>query len=140
MWLEIYGHQGEGIGGAAAFEGWEVLILNYLPRLAPRAVMDMQRHTETDEMFILSQGRAILFLAGDGDEPGDRLEAAALEQGRVYRVRRNVWHTQVMTPEAKLFLVENRDTVVENSPRRLIGVSLREQIAQAADRLWAPPC
>ena len=102
--------------------------------------MDMQRHTETDEMFILSQGRAILFLAGDGDEPGDRLEAAALEQGRVYRVRRNVWHTQVMTPEAKLFLVENRDTVVENSPRRLIGVSLREQIAQAADRLWAPPC
>mgnify|MGYP002586390088 CR=1 FL=1 len=140
MWLEIYGHQGEGIGGAATFEGWQVLILNYLPRLAPRTVMDLQRHTETDEMFILCQGRAILFLAGDGDEPGDSLEAAALEQGKVYRVRRNVWHTQVMTPEAKLFLVENRDTVAENSPRRPIGASLREQIAQAADRLWAPPC
>ena len=121
MWLEIYGHQGEGIGGAAAFEGWEVLILNYLPRLAPRAVMDMQRHTETDEMFILSQGRAILFLAGDGDEPGDRLEAAALEQGRVYRVRRNVWHTQVMTPEAKLSAV----TVLPVSISRCVCESMK---------------
>lgn len=133
-------HQGEGIGGAAAFEGWEVLILNYLPRLAPRAVMDMQRHTETDEMSSFPQGRAILFLAGDGDEPGDRLEAAALEPGQgLPRAPQRVAYAGD-DAEAKLFLVENRDTVVENSPRRLIGVSLREQIAQAADRLWAPPC
>lgn len=116
-----------GVGGAVEGREYTILLLNYLPRLSPDKITDMQRHLLTDESFILLQGKAVLFAAEGDDAPGP-LEHHVMEQGVIYTVPKNVWHTQSMTEDAKILLVENSGTVAENSPRCTITQSQREQI------------
>lgn len=120
-------YEGSGVGGAVEGREYTILLLNYLPRLAPDKIMDMQRHLLTDESFILLQGKAVLF-AAEGEKLPGPLEHHAMEQGVIYTVPKNVWHTQSMTEDAKILLVENSGTVAENSPRCTITQSQREQI------------
>lgn len=134
--LDVYEYEEGGIGGTAAFGAWQALLLNYLPRLAPKEVADMQRHTQTDEIFILLKGQAILFTAGGEDAPTGALLGTPLERGKLYRVPQNVWHTQVMTPDAKIALVENSDTVAENSPRHPITQQQRSQLMDFVESRW----
>ena len=124
--VKIAEYSGEGIGGVTESEHWSVLLLNYLPRLAPDALTDMQKHRETDECFILLSGKAVLFTARGEDAPLD-LECYPLKLGAVYRVPQGIWHTQAMSRDAKILLVENTGTTPENSPR--CGLT-QEQIAE----------
>ncbi len=132
--LLITDHTLPGIGGQVDGPAYTILLLNYLPRLSPDTVKDMQRHTETDESFILLTGRAVLFTS-DGKDAPDTLEATVLESGKIYTVPRNMWHTQVMTEDAKILLVENSGTVVENSPRHPLTESQSAFIFEYGSRL-----
>jgi len=122
-------YDGAGIGGTVEGRGYTILLLNYLPRLSPDTIMDMQRHLETDESFILLQGKAVLFAAAGEDTPGE-LEHYVLKPGVIYTVPRNIWHTQCMTQDAKILLVESSGTVAENSPRCPITEAQRLQIME----------
>lgn len=119
--------EGPGVGCAVEGKEYTILLLNFLPRLAPDKITDMQRHLETDESFILLQGKAVLFVAKGDDVPG-KLEHLVMEPGKIYTVPQNVWHTQSMTEDAKILLVENSGTVAENSPRCLISENQKAQI------------
>lgn len=123
-------YEGPGIGGIVEGREYTILLLNYLPRLSPDKITDMQRHLETDESFILLQGKAVLFAAEGAEKPGD-LEHYVMKPGVIYTVPKNIWHTQAMTEDAKILLVENSGTVAENSPRHPIT---KEQMAQI--RAW----
>ena len=127
--LNISSHDEGGIGGIVNGRGYDVLLLNYLPRLHWDRIDDMQRHLETDECFVLLEGRAVLFLAAGEERPGE-LEHCELEKGKIYTVPRNVWHTQTMTENAKILLVECSGTVAENSPRCPVSPEQKEQIAR----------
>ena len=127
-------YDGAGIGGTVEGRGYTILLLNYLPRLSPDTIMDMQRHLETDESFILLQGKAVLFAAAGEDTPGE-LEHYVLKPGVIYTVPRNIWHTQCMTQDAKILLVENSGTVAENSPRCPITEAQRLQIMEWGKRM-----
>ena len=129
--LNVTSYAGPGIGGTVEGREYTILLLNYLPRLAPDKITDMQRHLETDESFILLQGRAVLFAAAGEECPGE-LEHYVMEPGVIYTVPKNVWHTQSMTEDARILLVENSGTVAENSPRCPIT---EEQ--QARIRSWS---
>lgn len=125
--LNITSYDGAGIGGTVEGREYTILLLNYLPRLSPDTITDMQRHLETDESFILLQGKAILFAAEGEDAPGE-LQHYVMEPGVIYTVPKNIWHTQAMTEDAKILLVENSGTVAENSPRCPLTQQQREQI------------
>lgn len=127
--LSLTHYDGAGIGGTVEGDAYTILLLNYLPRLSPDKIADMQRHLETDESFILLQGKAVLFAAEGEEKPGE-LEHYVLEPGVIYTVPRNIWHTQAMTEDAKILLVENSGTVAENSPRCPITEAQRDQIRQ----------
>lgn len=53
-------YDGAGIGGIVEGREYTILLLNYLPRLSPDKITDMQRHLETDESFILLQAVSAL--------------------------------------------------------------------------------
>lgn len=129
--IQVTQYDEPGIGGEITGRGntYTVLLLNYLPRLHYSCIADMQRHTETDECFILLQGKAILF-AAEGEQTPGQLQHYVLEPGKVYNVPRGIWHTQAMTEDAKILLVENTGTVVENSPRCPITQEQKDQILQ----------
>ncbi len=117
-------YNGEGIGGELAANNYLCSFLNYLPRLVPERVVTMQKHTESDETFVLLKGKAALFLA-DGQAKPDNIYFIKLEKEKSYTVPRGVWHAPIMSEDAKIFLVENNHTIESNSPR--VGLT-EEQI------------
>lgn len=135
--LQIRQHLGEGLGGEYHGGDWCVLILNYLPRLAAHCVQDMQKHLNTDECFVLLNGQAVLFVAG-GEERPDALLAYPMENGKVYCIPKGTWHTQAMSADAKLLLMENSGTVTANSPRCPLTEMQKTQLQQEAAR-WLSP-
>ena len=45
--LSVTSYDGAGIGGTVEGREYTILLLNYLARLSPDKIMDMQRHLET---------------------------------------------------------------------------------------------
>ena len=65
--LDVKEYQGEGYRPVVDYGGWRVAVLNYIEELRADNLRAMQRHNETDEVFVLLRGRCILFL-GEGQE------------------------------------------------------------------------
>ena len=63
----------------------------------------------TNEVFVLVSGRATLYTDS---------EAVEMEQGSVYTVPVGVWHHIVVSEDASVIVVENRNTSIENTEKR----------------------
>lgn len=112
--LEISEYNGEGFRPLILFGGWRVAVLNYLDELLPRNIKRMERHMETDEVFVLWRGRATLLMGGNGAQV-DSVTPQVMEPGKLYNVKRHSWHSILMSRDASVLLVENVDTAEGNS-------------------------
>ena len=105
-----------GLGTLVEGGAWNVLMLNYLPRLAHGAVTNLHKHTETKESFVLLAGKAMLLTATGEASPAE-IDGVMLEPLTVYTVKPGVWHGTVMTEDAQILLVETADTTTDNTFR-----------------------
>lgn len=112
--VEIFSHDDSGFAPLMSYEGWRVALLNHQPSQERGKVTFVERHHETDEVFVLLEGSASLLLAGDGDRPTQPKELP-LARGRIYNVPRNLWHAVISWEGSKLLIVENEDTGKANS-------------------------
>jgi hypothetical protein len=112
---------------------WRVAILNYLDEIHPERIDFMERHNETDEVFVLIQGKGTLFL-GEGDSRVDVIHSQIMERGKIYNVKRNAWHTIVLSRDGSVLIVENRNTSRENSNYFSLGLEHRNKIIETARR------
>lgn len=85
-----------------------------MDELAPDRLSSMERHTQTDEVFVLVSGRGMLILGGNNSQV-TRPECVEMKIGDVYNVKKNTWHTIVLSETAKVILVENEGTGSSNS-------------------------
>lgn len=76
--LEITGYDGEGYVPLIDYSHWRVAELRYCEELEVDKLKDMQKHDETDEVFVLLEGDFTLFLGGNGEHIGE-IEAIKLE-------------------------------------------------------------
>ncbi len=136
--LEIHRHDAPSYKPLVDFESWRVAVLNFSPELLPENLTRMQRHNETDEVFVLLQGRCILFV-GEGDDTVARIHGEDLEPGRVYNVKQAVWHTHTLSPDAKVLVVENRETTYDNSPFVALTPEQHQQLVTLTRALWQQP-
>jgi ureidoglycolate hydrolase len=113
-WLQIRSFEGKGFQPLVMFNGWRVAVLNYVDDIHPERNNMMERHTETDEVFVLMKGRGILFLGGNASEV-DAIHPQAMEIGIIYNVRRNTWHTILLSQDASVLIIENCDTNEQNT-------------------------
>jgi hypothetical protein len=118
------------------FGAWRVAILNYLDEIHPAKIESMERHNQTDEVFVLQKGQGILFL-GEGDEHIEKIHPLNLEPGKIYNVKQSVWHTVVLSRDGSVLIVENRDTSRENSNYSLLDQEQRLLIIEAARQAMA---
>ena len=88
--------------------------MRYLDELQPDRISYFERHNETDEVFVLLQGQAVLFM-GKGDDVVEEMIPHVMKNGVFYNVKRGAWHTVALSRDATILLVENRDTARENS-------------------------
>jgi len=112
--LEMHEYLGEGYKPLIDFNCWRVAVLRYLDELQPDRISYFERHNETDEVFVLLQGQAVLFM-GEGDETVETVSPVVMRNGVFYNVKRGAWHTAALSRDASILLVENRDTARENS-------------------------
>jgi hypothetical protein len=133
--LEISQYTGEGYQPLVDFENWRVAILRYIDELEPQNLSTMQRHNETDEVFVLLEGRCILFL-GEGDSTITRIHAQDMEPLKLYNVKRACWHTHTLIKDASVLIVENRDTTTLNSPQMDLDPGQRAEILALTRQQW----
>lgn len=133
--LEIRDYAGDGYRPIIDYGAWRVAILRYHPELEPDAIATMQRHDETDEVFVLLAGRCILFL-GEGDAEVDAIHAVDMLPLKAYNIKRGVWHTHTLDRDAMVLIVENRDTDVTNSPLVSVTDEQRTAFVQHTMAFW----
>ncbi len=133
--LEISQYSGEGYLPLVDYGDWRVAILRYIYELEPQNLTKMQRHNQTDEVFVLLAGRCILFL-GEGDDTVTRIHAQDMEPLKLYNVKRARWHTHTLSKDASVLIVENRDTTTQNSPEIELDPNQRAELVTLTHQHW----
>jgi len=127
--LEIRDYAKEGYSPVVDFAEWRVAVLNFSNDLLPENITAMQRHNQTDEVFVLLRGRCILFI-GEGDEKVTAVHAQNMQPFKIYNVKKSAWHTHTLSRDAKVLIVENRNTALDNSPFCSLTGSQKAKIAE----------
>jgi len=127
--LEVLDHTKEGYSPVVDFAAWRVALLNYSKDLLPENITAMQRHNETDEVFVLLCGRCVL-LIGEGYEEVTAVHAQNMQPFKIYNVKKSAWHSHTLSRDARVLIVENRDTTFDNSPFCSLTVSQRAKITE----------
>ena len=65
----------------------------------------MKRHNNTDEIFVLLLGRAVMLTMEHGE-----ILKQELEPGKAYNVQKGTWHYLAVTEDARVFVAEASDT------------------------------
>ncbi|MFW5801645.1 MAG: hypothetical protein ACOCVC_06405 [Spirochaeta sp.] len=129
--LRIAEYTDDGYRPLVDFNGWRVAVLNYHDELLPHNLQDLQRHDETDEVFVLVSGRCLLY-TGEGETEIGRIYGTDLQPGIVYTVTRGTWHSHTLSRDARVIIVENTDTGEHNSPRCPLTPQNRNELLQIA--------
>jgi len=125
--IEVKNYEGSGYQPVISYETWRVAVLRYLSKLEPDQILDMERHTATDEVFILVKGHGILFIAGNQIKPSD-IQSIPMKIGEIYNVKKNTWHTISLSKDAHVIIVENDNTNTMNSEVALLDEQTRAHI------------
>jgi len=158
--LEIKTYNKEGYRPVIDYDSWRVAILNYCDELLPENITKLQRHDETDEVFVLLKGKCILFLnitklqrhdetdevfvllkgkcilfLGEGEEEISEIYTQSMEPFKLYNVKKSVWHSHTLSEDAMVLIVENKDTTDANSPEIELSKSQRKKLIELTDNL-----
>jgi ureidoglycolate hydrolase len=130
--LAIEEYLGEGYRPLINFGTWRVAILRWIETAQPEKITYLERHTQTDEVFVLLRGRASLLLGGNGLTVTD-LQKQVMESGKLYNVRQNAWHSVMMSRDATILIVENEDTTESNSEYHQVTKMQKKEIVGMGD-------
>jgi len=128
-YLIIHEYDGEGYKPLVDFCTWRVAFLRFIDELIPANIQKLERHLETDEVFVLLSGKAVLFL-GEGDREMEKLYSEVMDAGKLYNVRQNTWHVCVLSRDATILLVENSNTGRENTEYIELNALLRKSLVE----------
>ena len=105
--MEAFIHKGEGFQVLKEFEGWKIGYLRYNDRFSK--FDQLERHLETDEVFVLLEGEATLYTED---------EERFMEKSVLYNIPKGVWHHIVVSEDATVMVVENSNTTKENTEKK----------------------
>ena len=114
MGITVNRYDKSGYKPLVDYGAWRVAILNHEGR---KRTGYIERHLETDEVFVLLTGQATLFDGGTAAAPNRSLRAIAMKKGSVYNVKKASWHYSKLSASTKILIVENRNTTGKNSEK-----------------------
>ena len=115
MELQILEFNDLGLSRVYDNNDWMVGIKNWKPANDKANIDCLERHNETDELFVLLAGACVLLTATDRAGGGLDIRATAMVQNKVYNIPRSLWHNTVTRKDTKLILVEASSTSSANS-------------------------
>jgi mannose-6-phosphate isomerase-like protein (cupin superfamily) len=106
--LEIFEYVGEGYNPTMHYDTWRVAIANFGAHFDRDRYDYLEAHRLTDEVFVLLSGKASLVIGKEQTE-------TPLEIGKIYNVKKGVFHAMLMERDAKVLIVENHNTARDNT-------------------------
>jgi len=106
--LDILEYSGDGYSRVVSGAKWTVAALNYAGRFDEKNIVDLERHNQTDETFVLLSGNATLFI-------GEEAKRVKMEPLKFYNVRAGAWHNIAVDPGSRVLVAENADTSKDNT-------------------------
>lgn len=107
--METMIHTGEGWKVLKEFGGWKIGYLRYHKRFSK--LSEMERHLETDEVFVLLAGEATLYTEN---------ESTVMKKSVLYNIPKGEWHHIVVSKDATVLVVENSNTSKVNTEKRFM--------------------
>ena len=101
-------YNGEGDNPTMNSESWRVAIANFGEHFDEQRHNYLERQLLADKVFVLLSGEARLIIGCDFYEIEMRI-------GRIYHVKRGIYHALLMDRDAKVLIVENHNTSRENT-------------------------
>jgi hypothetical protein len=132
--LEIHQSYRSGFQPLVDSSTWRVGLLSYAPDFVADRIVEFQRHNDSDELFVLLAGECILFL-GEGEDAVTRILAQKMEPFKFYNIKQRAWHGHVLSPDARIIIVENRDTSRANSPRLILTPEQRAEVIEQSRQM-----
>jgi ureidoglycolate hydrolase len=114
MKIEVKEFSGEGMSRVYENSKWMVGIKNWKPANDITGIDCLERHNETDELFVLLAGRCTLVYANEKDGSLD-IAAVEMEPFKVYNIPASLWHNTVTQRDTKMALIEDSSTGAGNS-------------------------
>lgn len=109
-----YSFDGEGMQRVFENEKWTVGIKNWKPANDITGISELERHNQTDELFVLVAGSCTLVYANETDN-GLEFGAVKMEPERVYNIPATLWHNTITCKDTKMILIEDSNTSMDNS-------------------------
>lgn len=107
--MEIFDYEGEDFKAVMQFEGWKIGFLRYSERFSDFKILE--RHTQTDEAFVLLEGDAVIY---------ENTESVKMEKRKLYNIKKETWHHIVVSRDATVMVIENSNTSKENTERKCV--------------------
>ena len=107
--IEQYSYSEEGWKVLIESGEWKIGMLRHNERFG--AFRELERHTLTDEAFVLLAGSATLYTDS---------EAVQMKPLTVYNIPAGIWHHIVVSEDASVLVVENRNTSKENTQKTIL--------------------
>lgn len=127
MKIETLEFAGEGMARVYENEKWTVGVKNWKPANDITGTDCLERHNQTDELFVLLSGRCTLLYAVE--EAGDlKMGAVEMEPLKVYNIPATLWHNTVTQKDTKMVLIEDSNTGMDNSDIRNLTAQQIEQV------------
>ncbi len=125
--VEVHSWNEKGYCPLVFSHDWQVAILNWEPAIDRDTVSEIERHNQSDEVFVLIKGRAVLFVRPEGGE----LSVVEMQPGLIYNVPQGTWHNLVASKDVELIIIENRDTHLHDVDIRPINPQEKTVLAQS---------
>lgn len=118
--LKIARAEKTGYEVLTGYESWKVAAITYAERFDRKKIKRLERHKETDEVFILAKGQAQLLI-------GERGETVGMEPYQAYNVKRGTWHGICVSLDAMVLICEEANTGPDNTDYMEWTVGAREE-------------
>lgn len=103
--IEIFSYEKPGYQPLVFSNDWQVAILNWEPEAQASTITQLEKHSFTDEVFVLIRGTAAI-----ASTTNDEIMIIEAIPGVVYNVKMGSWHTVIGLIGSSWIIVENRDT------------------------------
>src|SRR3954470_19207079 len=122
---------GNGFQPVLNFSGWRVAMKRFADSTHPANFHSVDRHNETNEVFILTEGKAEMLLM-EGKQQPTTFHLFPMQLNVAYSVQQSAWHHVFMAEGSHIIVFERSDTSRINSDQaeldEAIVAAIRSQV------------
>lgn len=127
--VEVGQYFDKGYKPVLDFEGWRVAMLRFADGLDAKHLHQVERHRNTNEVFILTAGEADLILCDAGDTPQNAY-VLPMKCNVAYNIPAYGWHHVSMSQDAHIILFERTETSRETSDYASLSLEQLETLGK----------